>query len=56
MLQITTNKLAQELDIQRDELINRLQNLNLIDKNRKLTKEGLKSGGEYKKYMGTEYY
>ncbi len=55
MAYISTNKLAQELNIDRNELIEKLQQLNLLDKNKRLTKNGIKKGGEYKKYMGTEY-
>jgi len=55
MAYISTNKLAKELQIEREELITRLEKLNLIDKNRRLTKAGTKIGGEYKTYMGTEY-
>jgi hypothetical protein len=55
MAYISTNKLAQELKIKREELIDRLQKLNLIDKHQQLTKLGIEIGGKYKTYMGTEY-
>lgn len=55
MAYISTNKLAVELQLKRDELILKLQKLDLIDNKNKLTKMGIKNGGEYKKYMGTEY-
>lgn len=55
MAYISTNKLAVELQLKRDELILKLQKLHLIDNKNKLTKMGIKNGGEYKKYMGTEY-
>jgi len=52
---ISTNKLATELKINRDELFIKLQKFDLIDNKNRLTKKGIKHGGEYKKYMGTEY-
>jgi len=55
MAYISTNKLAKELNIKKEELITKLQKLNLIDKKNRLTKSGIKIGGEYKQYMGTEY-
>jgi len=55
MAYISNNKLAQELQIQRKELFTKLEKLSLVDTNGKLTKHGTKIGGEYKKYMGTEY-
>jgi len=52
---ISTNNLAKELNIKRDELIEKLTKINLLDKNSKLTKKGVEVGGEYKKYKGIEY-
>jgi hypothetical protein len=55
MAYISNNKLAQELQIEKKELLQKLEPHSLIDKKGKLTKEGIKIGGEYKKYKGTEY-
>jgi len=55
MAYISTNKLAEELKIERKELMSRLHQLKFIDKENRLTKVGVKIGGEYKKYRGTEY-
>ena len=55
MAYISNNKLAQELQIEKKELLIKLEKHSLIDKKGKLTKDGIKIGGEYKKYMGTEY-
>ncbi|SFV51459.1 hypothetical protein MNB_SV-12-769 [hydrothermal vent metagenome] len=55
MSYITTNQLTKELNTTRAELIVKLQRLEFIDHKGKLTKRGIKNGGEYKNYMGTEY-
>jgi len=55
MKYISNNQLAKELQITREELFNKLKKLTLIDNTGKLTQNGIKNGGEYKKYMGTQY-
>jgi len=55
MAYISNNKLAQELQIEKKELLIKLEKLSLIDNKGKLTKNGMKVGGEHKIYRGTEY-
>ncbi len=52
---ISTNNLAKELNISRDELHERLRELKFLNSMNKLTRTGIKHGAEYKKFKGHEY-
>lgn len=53
-MKITTNNLAKELMLEREELFDKLSKLKLIDSNYKLTKIGIKYGEE-QEYLGNKY-
>ncbi len=54
-MKISTNNLAKELKLERQELFDKLLKLKLIDSNHKLTKLGIKYGGEGKEFKGNKY-
>jgi hypothetical protein len=53
-MKISTNKLAKELKLEKQELFDKLLKLKLIDSNRRLTKLGIKYGKE-QEYLGNKY-
>jgi len=53
-MKISTNNLAKELKLNKEELFDRLSKLKLIDSNHRLTKLGIKYGKE-QEYLGNKY-
>jgi Holliday junction resolvase-like predicted endonuclease len=54
-MEISTNKLAKKMNIDKETLLSTLQQLNLIKDKTTLTPKGKKIGGEIKRYMGSSY-